>query len=148
MPPVRLGCRPYGGKPDGFFSEDDPFGFPVTEFEEAFDLGPGLENVARQVLGPLVHLVRGGPGRGIARNKLIGKLYWPPELAGEAGRLGHERFVLILPLALSPTQDDKGRRRWTLFGASEQGPARAFWKSLFTAPGRGRSRPRGLWVSS
>jgi hypothetical protein len=136
MPPVRLGCRPYGGMPDGFFSEDDPAGFPVTELDEAFELAPGLENIAAQVLGPLVHLVRGGPGRGIARYQLMGNLYWPPELAGQAGKLGHERFVLILPVALSLTQDDKGRRRWTLFGASEQGPARAFWKSFFTAPGR------------
>ena len=29
----------------------------------------------------------------------------------------------LLPLALSRTQDDKGRIRWTLFGGSEQGPA-------------------------
>jgi hypothetical protein len=40
-----------------------------------------------------------------------------------------------LPLALSRTQDDKGRVRWTLFGNSEQGPGKAFWKSFFTAPG-------------
>jgi hypothetical protein len=136
MPPVRLGCRPYGGNPDGFFSDEDPVGFPVTEFEEAFEVAPGLENIARQVLGRLVPMAQGGPGRGIARYKLLGNLYWPPELAGEAGRLQHERFVLILPVALSRTQDDKGRRRWTLFGASEQGPARAFWKSFFTGPGR------------
>ena len=32
------------------------------------------------------------------------------------------------------TQDDKGRVRWTLFGASEQGPAKAFWRGFFTAP--------------
>src|SRR5712692_7870905 len=41
-----------------------------------------------------------------------------------------------MPLALSRTQDDKGRLRWTLFGGSEQGPARAFWRSFFTAPGQ------------
>ena len=29
MPPIRLGCRPYGGKLDGFFSADDPVGFPI-----------------------------------------------------------------------------------------------------------------------
>ena len=42
----------------------------------------------------------------------------------------------LLPLALSRTQDDKGRVRWTLFGNSEQGPGKAFWKSFFTAPKR------------
>jgi len=31
------------------------------------------------------------------------------------------------------TQDDKGRKRWTFFGASEQGPFRSFWKSFFTS---------------
>ena len=29
------------------------------------------------------------------------------------------------------TQDDKGRKRWTFFGASEQGPFQSFWKSFF-----------------
>jgi len=136
MPPVRLGCRPYGGKFDGFFSEEDPVGFPVTEFEEAFELRPGLENVAQQVLGALNHLVRGEPAEGLSKGKLANNPYWPPELAAQAGKLKHERFVLILPLALSRTQDDKGRRRWTFFGGSEQGPIRPFWKSLFTSPAK------------
>ncbi len=52
------------------------------------------------------------------------------------GLLAHERYVTLLPLALSKTLDDKGRVRWTVFGASEQGPARAFWRSFFTAPRR------------
>ncbi len=39
-----------------------------------------------------------------------------------------------MPLSLSRTQDDKGRVRWTLFGNSEQGPGKAFWKSFYTAP--------------
>jgi hypothetical protein len=47
----------------------------------------------------------------------------------------NDRCVLLLPLALSRTQDDKGRVRWTLFGNSEQGPGKAFWRSFFTAPG-------------
>ncbi len=44
----------------------------------------------------------------------------------------HERYVVLMPLALARTQDDKGRVRWTLFGCSEQGPGKAFWKSFFT----------------
>src|SRR5262249_5927977 len=60
--------------------------------------------------------------------------FWPPELASETSK-PDERCVLLLPLALSRTQDDKGRVRWTLFGNSEQGPGKAFWKSFFTAPG-------------
>lgn len=135
MPPVRIGCRPYHGEGDGFFLKDNPLGFPVTEYEEAFELRPGLENIAHQVLGALQHLVRGEPAERLSKNKLTDNPYWPPELARQGGAPRHERFVVILPLALSLTQDDKGRRRWTFFGGSEQGPFRPFWKSFFTSPG-------------
>jgi len=136
MPPVRLGCGPYREKADGFFSEEDPLGFPVTEFEEAFELRPGLENIAHQILGALLHMVRGEPAERLAKNKLVNNPYWPPELAGKVRTLRHERFVVILPLALSLSQDDKGRKRWTFFGGSEQGPFHPFWKSFFTSPGK------------
>ena len=76
------------------------------------------------------------PAHGISRARLADNPYWPPELADRAGTLAHERYVVLAPLALSQTQDDKGRVRWTLFGGSEQGPARAFWKGFWTAPGR------------
>lgn len=134
MPSVRLGCRPYGGKADGFFCKEDPLGFPVTEVEEIFELRPGLENIAQQVVGALHHLVCGEPTERLSKNKLVNNPYWPPELGRQAGTLKHEPFVVILPLSLSLTQDDKGRRRWTFFGASEQGPSRPFWKSFFTSP--------------
>src|SRR5262249_50096457 len=39
---------------------------------------------------------------------------------------------------------DKGRIRWTFFGSSEQGPARAFWRSFFTAPGREEPEEQSL----
>src|SRR6202035_3301771 len=78
---------------------------------------------------------RGLPTPHIARNKLRNNPYWPASLAARAGRLDHERYVLLLSAALSRTQDDKGRVRWTLFGGSEQGPGKAFWRGFFTAPG-------------
>jgi hypothetical protein len=133
MPPVRLGCRPYSGKVDGFFCKEEPLGFPVTEFEEAFELCPGFENITHQVLGELHHVVRGEPAERLSKNEWVNNPYWPPELAGQVGTLRHERFVIILPLALSLTQDDKGRKRWTFFGGSEQGPVRPFWKSFFAS---------------
>jgi hypothetical protein len=122
-----LGRKPYGVDAGFSLDEDDPWGWPVTEYEQAFELRPGLEKVAREVLGALSHLGCGRPAHGIARAKLEGNPYWPAELAASAGRLGNERYVVLLPLALSQTLDDKGRTRWTLFGSSEQGPARAFW---------------------
>ena len=144
MPPITLGCRPYDGKIDGFFSDEDPFGFPVTEYEEHHELRPGLENIAHQVLQSLVRLVRGENSKHLAKNKLLGNAYWPPDLAMQAKTLKHERFVLILPLALSITQDDKGRRRWTFFGSSEQGPVRPFWKSFFTSQDSELSPKKGM----
>src|SRR5271157_359729 len=136
MPSVKSGCTPYGEKIDGFFSEEDPYGYPVTEFEEYYELRPGLENIAHQVMTALIHLVRGETTNHLARSKLVNNPYWPPELANQARILQYERLVLILPVSLSITQDDKGRRRWTFFGGSEQGPARPFWKSFFTSPGK------------
>jgi hypothetical protein len=136
LPPPRLGPKPYGTTGPNPFTDDDPWGWHVTEYEETIELAPGLENVARHVVGALSRLGQGHPLHGIARAKLDGNVYWPQELAAAAGQLAHERYVVLLPLALSRTQDDKGRVRWTLFGGSEQGPGRAFWKSFFTAPGR------------
>jgi hypothetical protein len=134
MPPAHLGCKPYGTRDPFLFSWDDPWGWHVTEYEEAQELAPGLKNIGEQIVQSLVQLGQGKPAHGISRNKLTDNPYWPDELAEHAKKLKHEHFLVLLPLALSRTQDDKGRLRWTLFGGSEQGPARAFWRSFFTAP--------------
>lgn len=134
MPPPRLGRKPYGYFDRLQFSNDGPWAWRVTEYEEAFELRPGLYSLAEQVIASLVHLCEGKSGHPIAKNKLIDNPYWPPELAEHVGKLAHERYVILMPLALSRTQDDKGRVPWTLFGGSEQGPARAFWRSFFTGP--------------
>jgi hypothetical protein len=137
MPPPRLGVTPLGEVDDTFFSPQDPFGWPITEIEELYELKPGLEQIAAQVLDELYRLGQGQPAHhltGHLGQNLRDNPYWPPELAARAGQLPHERYVILLPLALSRTQDDKGRLRWTLFGSSEQGPERAFWNSFFTAP--------------
>ena len=135
MPPPRLGRKPYGKIDSQVFREDDPLGWQVSEYEEVMELRPGMERLAGQLIHAMQHLAAGRPAHGIARAKLEGNPYWPAELAQAAGRLPHERCVVLAPLALSRTQDDKGRVRWTLFGGSEQGPSRAFWKGFFTAPG-------------
>jgi hypothetical protein len=139
MPPPRLGAKPYGGAVPGaqVFRPDDPYGWHVGEFEEARELLPGLATVARQVVTRVGHLLRGEKAHdGIPNRDLENNPYWPPEFAERAGSLPHDRAVVLAPLALSRTQDDKGRVRWTYFGGSEQGPAKAFWKGWFTAPGR------------
>jgi hypothetical protein len=135
MPAPRLGLAPYGEVHPFLLTEDDPAGWHVTEYEEAFELRPGFARIAEQVLESMVHLAHGREAHGISKAKLQNNPYWPRPLAEQKGPLGQERFVLLLALSLARTQDDKGRVRWTLFGSSEQGPARAFWKSFFKAPG-------------
>jgi hypothetical protein len=136
LPPPRVGWKPYGPVPLSslVFSPDDPFGWKVHEFDEALELRPGLYQIARQLLTRLKRLQEGNPDIGLPRHISEKNPFWPPELAG-ASILKNDRCVLLLPLSLSRTQDDKGRVRWTLFGNSEQGPGKAFWKSFFTAPG-------------
>jgi hypothetical protein len=136
MPPPRLGLSPYGSADPLFFQKEDPWGWPITEYEEDFELSPGLAVIAQSLLEKMQHLANGRPTHGIPRADIADNPYWPEVLAGHVGSLDHERFVLLVPLALARTQDDKGRVRWTLFGSSEQGPERAFWSSFFTAPGR------------
>jgi hypothetical protein len=137
MPPPRLGRPPYGRVDSDLFSEADPYGWQITEIEEEYELRPGLQHLAQEIMGQLVKLgegqaayhISGHGGKNLANNP-----YWPPDLAARAGHLPHERYVVFLPLALSRTQDDKGRVRWTFFGGSEQGPERAFWKSFYSSP--------------
>ena len=146
MPPPRV-ARLRGDDPSPF-AEGDPWGWHVTEREEAFELRPGLEQVAAQVVGALARLGRGEPAHGIARAKLVDNPYWPPELAARGGdaRARAVRRACCRWRSRS-TQDDKGRVRWTLFGGSEQGPARAFWRGFFDGPGRERP-PRAASTSS
>ncbi|HEY1381814.1 MAG TPA: M28 family peptidase [Gemmataceae bacterium] len=146
MPPPRVGWKPYGDHvPDAqLFDADDPFGWHVPEFEEARELRPGLAQVAKQIVGRVAHLLRGDPAHCIAARDLDDNPYWPPELAGRTGSLAHDHGVVLAPLALSRTQDDKGRVRWTLFGGSEQGPGKPFWRSFFTAPGREAAPEAGI----
>jgi hypothetical protein len=136
MPPPPVGWKPYGPVPVNaqLFSRDDPFGWRVHEFDEMLELQPGLHQIAKQLMTRLKRLLEGNPEAGLPRHVSENNPYWPPELAS-GPNVPHDRCVLLLPLALSRTQDDKGRVRWTLFGNSEQGPGKAFWKSFFTAPG-------------
>jgi hypothetical protein len=143
MPPPPLGRRAYGGSDPLLFTAADPWGWQVTEYEETFELRPGLEHLAGELLGALRRLGRREGGHGIGRRKLDRNPAWPEPLAG-GGAPAHERYLALLPLALARTQDDKGRVRWSLFGASEQGPARAFWRGFFTAPGCEADAAEGL----
>ncbi len=145
MPPPRLGRKPYGEPDIGLFAEDDPSGWRISEREQAWELQPGLEHIARELYTSVLALAAGREApliRGHNGRNVDGNPYWPEELAARAGALTRERFVSLSPLALSRTQDDKGRVRWTLLGSSEQGPERAFWRSF--AAGSGGDGPAFL----
>jgi Peptidase family M28 len=148
MPPPRLGRSPYGSADPFSIPDHDPFGWNVSEMEEEYELRPGLEHLAHQIISTLAALCKGASAHSVAGHRglnLSGNPYWPDQLA-RAGLLPHERFVLLMPVALSRTQDDKGRVRWTLFGGSAGGPEQAFWKGFFTGPGQELSERASRWL--
>jgi hypothetical protein len=135
MPPPLLGRKPCGGLDPLLFRAGDPQGWYVTEYEEAMEIRLGLEHIAGELMNVLLELGRGDTAHGIGVRTLDANPCWPEALHGR-GAPRHERYILLLPLALSRTQDDKGRVRWTLFGASEQGASRPFWRGFFTSARR------------
>jgi hypothetical protein len=137
MPPPHLGYKPYG-KPDSrILRDDDPFGWRITEIEEEYELRPGIEHIGQQIMKNIIKLGKGLPEHFISGHggeNLKNNPYWPEELANSAGKLLHERYITLLPLMLSRTQDDKGRVIWTFFGNSTHDPEKTFWKSFFNSP--------------
>ncbi len=151
LQPPRLGRSPYGATDRLMLNVSNPLAWPVTEIEEEYELRPGLEHVAERIIEALTRLNHGQPVPLLAGHQganLHDNPYWPPELA-HAGPLAHERYVVLLPLALSRTQDDLARVRWSVFGNSEQGPERAFWNGFYTAPNHEwPERESGLFILS
>src|SRR5260221_2018315 len=103
MAPLHVLRKPYGCWDPVPLDRDDPWGWPVTEYEEALSLRPGLKDIARHLLKALAALARCEDDHGFAEYKLSNNPYWPRELSDAC--LRHERFVLLLPLALSLAQD-------------------------------------------
>lgn len=123
LPPPWVGVKP-AGEPEPSCRLASPDRWSVSEQEEHEELRPGLERVARHLLLELGKLVR-GERHSFSKTLLEDNPAWSKALVGHTREL-----ALVLPLALSRTQDDKGNRRWTLFGASHEGPARAYWRSF------------------
>jgi len=137
MPPPRLGRVPYGAIDPLLFSEDDPHGWRVSEIEEEYEIQPGLENLARQIVGEIRFGRRpaGLSHFGHEGENLLNNPYWPPELAARrrASRARNAMSSYCRWLSL------ERRTTWAayaghFFGGSEQGPERAFWKSFYSAP--------------
>ena len=133
MPPPYVGLKPYARAEPGAATDQisDGASFDIDEYEQAQSIGPGLDRISDEILGRLERLVR-GTAHGLSHTLLEGNPAWPAELAEAAadGRLAHDPLVVVCPLALSRTQDDKGNDRWTLFGTSHEGPAAASLRGL------------------
>lgn len=129
MPPPRVGIKPY--RPSARREQRSAEGFEISEYEQEHELRPGLERIATRVLAELAKLVRGEP-TDLSRTLLDRNPAWPATLAAASRQrsLAAAPLSLLLALALSRTQDDKGNVRWTLFGVSHEEPGAPFWSSL------------------
>ncbi|HZU97048.1 MAG TPA: M28 family peptidase [Planctomycetota bacterium] len=123
LPAPFVAVKPYG-EPEWSCRFGASDRWSVSEHEEHEELRPGFERIAQHVLLEVGKLVR-GEKHAFSKHLLDGNPAWSPDLVGKTREL-----TLVLPLALSRTQDDKGNVRWTLFGTSHQGPARAYWMSF------------------
>jgi len=84
MPPPQPDYKPYG-KPDHLIlSENDLFGWKITEMEEEYELKPGIEHIGQQIMKNIIKLGKGLPEHFISGHggeNLRNNPYWPPELA-------------------------------------------------------------------
>jgi hypothetical protein len=136
MPPPYVGLKPYEPSRSRATRActsraSDDLALDITEYEQREELAPGLDRIASLLVTEMTRLAR-GTSRLLSRTLLEGNPAWPAALAEAASQHGfrHETFSIALSLALSRTQDDKGNVRWTLFGASHEGPSLPFWKSF------------------
>ncbi len=134
MPPPYVGIKPYAPNrsiaPTTFAVRGGDT-LDIDEYEQAHDLEPGLDRIGVHLLSELGRLL-GGQSRALSQTLLDGNAAWPSDIAeaARAGKLSHDPLVVICPLALSRTQDDKGNDRWTLFGTSHDRPSASFWHGL------------------
>ncbi len=148
VPPPRVAINPQSGEYNPLVLDpEDPYGWIIPELEEEYQLRPGLLNIGQQLMSHLTGFYRKSDNHllgGHLERNLTGNPYFPAELLESRGISHHEQFVILFPLALSKTQDDLGRVRWTLFGSSEQGPEKAFWKSFFSETGKELPEKKGI----
>jgi hypothetical protein len=134
MPPPYVGLKPFDPRLASASCTSgvrDETCLDIDEYEQAHELTPGLSRIASHLLNTLKKLVSGGVGE-LPRTLLTDNRAWPERLAAAAreGRHPLDPFTIVVPLALSRTQDDQGNVRWTLFGSSHEPAASVFWNSF------------------
>ena len=147
MPPPRVGRKPYGSIDHCLYREDDPFGWHVTEYEEALELQPGLEMIAKELMHVVQHL---GHWRSGPRHR-------PQEARRQsllARRFGDFRSAAARTLraAASPgALQDPGRQRprpLDLVRRQRTGPGQGLLEEFLYAPRGGKCRGSGPKDSS
>jgi hypothetical protein len=134
MPPPYVGIKPYVPRLEeaaATAQASETSSLDITEYEQTQELAPGLARISGRIIEAIVKLARGG-SHDLSRTLLADNPAWPPALA-EAAKQGKKRddaVSMILSVALSRTQDDKGNVRWTLFGTSHEGSAAPFFASF------------------
>src|SRR5438477_11709468 len=91
MPPPYVGIKPdapSGAHQAATFGCSDAGALDIDEYEQAHDLEPGLERIAKHLVDELGKLVHGKP-HALSKTLLDGNAAWPPELAAaaKAGKL-------------------------------------------------------------
>ena len=134
MPSPYVGIKPYAPErahSAATFGCSDASALDIDEYEQAHDIEPGLDRIADHLVLELGRLIRGEPHT-LSQWLLAKNPAWPAELAHAAkeGKLQHDPLIVIMALALSRSQDDKGNDHFTLFGASHEGAARPVWRGL------------------
>jgi hypothetical protein len=83
MPPPLVGRKPLGNIDRSLFSDDDPYGWNISEKEEQLELRPGIEHIGHQVMNSIIKLGKGLPEHhihGHCGQNLEENPYWPSQI--------------------------------------------------------------------
>jgi hypothetical protein len=61
MPSPLLGYKPYGKPDQRILSEEDLYGWKISELEEEYELKPGIEHIGKQIMTNITKLGKGLP---------------------------------------------------------------------------------------
>jgi hypothetical protein len=134
MPAPLVARKPTGALVGEARVAGDDHGWRITAREATHELEPGLAALAAALAPKLAAVLDDDAHtRGLSRDLIAGNRYLP-DVALPAASLSAP-LIAVVGVALSRTQDDKGRVRWTLLGDRPR-PA-PFWAGFHPA----RARP-------
>ena len=153
MPPPYVGLKPYAPRAELGATTDrisDGDSFDLDEYEQAQSIGPGLDQIADQLVTRLERLLRGG-AHGLSRTLLDDNPAWPAELdeAARDGRLEHDPLVASDLCKLLILRRNIEERRIHVVRQRPLAPARRIPRRCMTVQLlRAPWPPRGDWPES